>query len=139
MTIIIKIMWGGKMVKLTNQRTRVPTVKFGSDRIMIWGCFPVKGVVKKSVIDCRIMPKSINRSCNKIWYLLLRVLSYLLIKFSSRIMIPSIQLNLQRSGYLKRILIFCKGQVSSQIWIQLATCGDFWKFKIRKKSTSKHQ
>ena len=79
------------------------------------------------------MLKSINRSCKKIWCLLLRVLSYLLIKFSSWIMIPRIQLNLQSSGCLKIILMFCNGQVSPWIWIQLRTCGNFWKFKSKKE------
>ena len=58
------------------------------------------------------MPKSINRSSKKIGCFLLRVLSYFLITFSSRIMIPSIQLNLQRSGCLKIMLMFCNGQVN---------------------------
>ena len=78
------------------------------------------------------MPKSINKSCKKICSLLLRVLSYYLITISDRIMIPSIQLNLRRSGCLKIMLIFCNGQVSPRIWIQKATRGDFWKFKSEK-------
>ena len=78
------------------------------------------------------MPKSTNRASKKIWCLLLRVLSYLLITFSSRIMIPSIQLNLQKRGCLK--IMFCNNQVSPWIWIQLGTCNDFWKFKSKKST-----
>ena len=79
------------------------------------------------------MPKSTNRSCKKIWSLLLRVLSYLLITFSSRIMIPSIQLNLWRSGCLKIMLMFCNGQFSPMIFIQ------FFENSKPKNNISKHQ
>ena len=48
-------------------------------------------------------------------------------------MIPSIQLNLRRSGWLKIMLMFCNGQVSPWIRIHLGTCGDFWKFKSEKE------
>ena len=113
-------------------KNTVSTVKFGGGSIMIWGCFSAKGVGKISVIDGKMNAKSIDRSYKKIWCLLLRVLSYLLISFSSRIMIPSTQLNLQRSGCLKIMLIFCNSQVSPQIWIQLGTC-NFWKFKSKKE------
>ena len=80
------------------------------------------------------MLESINRPCKKFWYLLLRVLSYLLIRFSSRIMIPSTRLNLWRSGCLKIMLMFCNGQFSPRIWIQLRTCGDFLKIQIHKRA-----
>ena len=30
------------------------------------------------------------------------------------------------------MLMFCNGQVSPRIWIQLGTCRDFWKFKSEK-------
>ena len=48
-------------------------------------------------------------------------------------MIPSIELNLQRSDCLKIMLMFCNSQVSSQISIQLGTCDDFRKFKSEKE------
>ena len=114
-------------------KNTAPTIKFGGGRIMIWECLSAKGVGKISVITIKWMPKSINRSCKKIWCLRLRFLSYLLITFSSRIMIPSIQLNLRRIGCLKIILMLCNGQFSPRIWIQLRTCGDFWKFKSKKE------
>ena len=114
-------------------KNTVPTVKFGGGSIMIWWCFSMKGVGKISVIDGKMNAPNINRYCKKIWCLLLRVLSYLLITFSSRIMVPSIQLNLPRSSCLKIMLMFCNGQVSPRIWIQLGTCGDFWKFKSEKE------
>ena len=125
--------WGGGDGEAYSPKNTVPAVKFGDGSIMIWGCFSAKGMGKISVIDGKWIPKSINRSCKKSWHLLLRVLSYLRIKFSSRIMIPSIQLNLWRSGCLKIILMFCNGQVSPRIWIQLGTWGDFWKFKSEKE------
>ena len=114
-------------------KNMVPTVKFGVGNIMIWGCFSAKGVGKISIIDGKMNAKKINSSCKKIWYLLLRVLSYLLITFSSRIMISSIQLNLRRSGCRKIMFMFCNGQVSTRIWIQLGTCVNFWKFKFEKE------
>ena len=113
-------------------RNTVPTVKFGGGSILILGCFSANGGSKISVIDSK-MPKIINRSCEKISCLMLRVLSYLLITFSGRIMISRIHLNLWRSSCLKIMLMFCNGQVSPRISIQLGTCGDFWKFKSEKE------
>ena len=66
-------------------KNTVPTVKFCGGSIMIWGCFSVKGVGKISVIDGKMNAQSINRSCKKIWCLLLRILSYLLITVSPQI------------------------------------------------------
>ena len=74
------------------------------------------------------MPKSVNRSWKRIWCLLFRVVSYLLITFSSRIMIPSIQLNLRRSGCLKIMLMFCQYPDLNPIvnWWQFLKI-QFWK------------
>ena len=58
---------------------------------------------------------------------------YLLITFSSRIMIPSIQLDLRRIGCLKIMLMFCNNQVSS---LNLNPIGNLWRFlkiRIRKR------
>ena len=73
---------------------KVQIVKIGGGSIMIWGCFTAKGEGKISLINDKI-------NAQKYKQILLRILSYLLITFSNRIMIPSIQLNLRRNGCLK--------------------------------------
>ena len=79
----------------------------------IWECFSAKGVCKIIVIDGTVNALKYEEILQEN----LRVLNYLLITFSSRIIIQSIQLNLTRSSYLKIMLIFSNGQVRSRILI----------------------
>ena len=95
-------------------KNTAPTVKFGSSNIMIWGHFSVKGVGKISVIDGKMNAQKHKQILHE--NLISSVESWSTFRlFSSRTMIPSIQLNLQRSGCLK-MLLFCNGQVSHWIW-----------------------
>ena len=129
--IIIEIISGGKMTKPTHQSTQHCQISRWQYNDL--GMFSLKGMGKISLIEVKWMPKSMNIFCKKIWYLLLRVLSYLLITFSSKIRIPSIQLILWKSGCLKIMLMSCNGQVSPRTFIRLGTCGNFWKFESEKE------
>ena len=96
------------------------------------GYFSVKGEGKISVIDSKMNAENINillENLKSSVVSLERSSDY----FSSWIIIPCVQLNQQRSGCLKIMLMFWNGQVSPQIWIQLGTCGNFWKFKSKKE------
>ena len=123
----------GKDGESYSPKNMVPTVKFGGGSIMIWGCFSAKGVGKISLRDG-------NMNAQKYKQILQENLMTSVESFE----LPSDyifqqdndhkhMLNQWRSGCLKITLMFCNGQVSLWIWIQLGTCGDFWKFKSEKE------
>ena len=78
---------------------------------MSWTCFSAKGVGKISVT----VGKMNAPTCKQILQENLMSFVESLITFSTRIMIPSIELNLRTSGYLKIMLMFCNGQFNPQI------------------------
>ena len=111
----------------------VPTVKFGGGSIMIWGCFSAKGVGKISVIDGKMNAQKYKLILQE--NLLFSVVSlelpsdYIFLQDND----PKHTAKSTRSGYLKIMLMFCNGQVSPWIWMQLGTCSDFGKFKSGKE------
>ena len=82
--------------KAYSPKNMEPTVKFGSGSIMIWGCFSAKGVGKISVIDGKMNVQMYKQILQENLMSYVESLERLLITFSSRIMIPSNQLNLRR-------------------------------------------
>ena len=83
------------------------TIKFGGGSRMIWGCFSAKGVDKISIIDGTMNAQKYKQILQE--NLVSFVESIKLPSDESRITIPSIQLNLWRSGCLNIMLMFCNG------------------------------
>ena len=110
-------------------KNRMPTVKFGGGRIMIYGCFSAKCVGKISVIDDGMNAKSYQKILhdNSMTFVeMLRLPHYCFFQQDD---------NLEhfarstKNASLKVILMSCICKVSPKTRSQMRIYDDIWKFK----------
>ena len=112
-------------------KNAVPTVKFGGGSIMIWEYFSAKGVGKISVIMGKMNAQNYKQ-----------ILQENLMSSVESLDRPSDYIFQQGNDpkqkstnkwSSEKMLMFCYGQTSPRLCIQLRTCGDFRKFKSEKE------